>query len=94
MKSLLPLLLIVLFGSFAFGQQVINDPVLGSGIGVSTVKIPKDWKLITVDWYGAGATQAVLWFQSATGDVYIVNGDYSANGSFQKRNIGKISTLP
>jgi hypothetical protein len=93
MKPLLLLLLLVLFGSFAFGQTVTNDPILGSGIPISMFKIPKDWKLITVDWNGSSSSQATLWFQSANGDVYIVNGDYSGNGSFQKRNIGKISAL-
>jgi hypothetical protein len=67
-----------------------NDPVLGS-VFTSNFKIPKDWKLINVGYTGGAKTQAVLWFQSAAGEVFIVYGDYS-NASFQKSgsSIGKI----
>jgi hypothetical protein len=69
-----------------------RDPVLGQ-VYISDFKIPKDWKLVSVAYNGSSNTQAVLWFQSAAGEVFIVNGDYS-NTSFIKKgvSIGKIST--
>jgi hypothetical protein len=75
----------------AYADTYERDPVLGN-IFTSNFKIPKDWKLITVDYSVGGKSQAILWFQAASGDVFIVNGDYSYTSFDVKQSfpIGKI----
>ena len=80
----LSLMLGLLLGFPLEAARNTNDSALGSYL-VSDFKIPKDWKLVSVQ----GTT---LWFQDQKNEIYIVHGELvGAAPFFQKNFMSKIS---
>lgn len=90
MKFAMPILIAFLCGASAFGQSLTNEPTIGCITTSSSFNIPKDWKLISVDAHLSTGSMVNLWFQSGTGDIYIVIGDFVGNNYFLKKSISKI----
>ena len=82
---------LIAFPFSAIGQTTTNDPVFGT-IALSLFKLPKDWKLVSVDYARSTPADVTLWFQNSKGEVFIVEGEYTTAGAFKKRSLGKILT--